>query len=125
MKITVNKSRADVAWDIAKAARETRVVPYGMKDGYAVMKPSDVDGFIEEWRKNEHPFGTGAWKALRKEFASWVETDPDSVHHGQPLPEDGIAVLDAGEFSVVLIQDVYDMGWWDWRWKPLAIVAAP
>lgn len=122
MKISCNRRHSDVAWDLA--VREE--IPYGMYEGYAVLRPSDAAGFLEAWdAAGPLPFGRKAWERLRKEFRRNVGTDEKSVHHGSNLPADGIAVLDCGEFSVVLHQVVTDLGWWDWIWAPRAIVASP
>jgi len=47
-------------------------------------------------------------------FNRWVETDPNSVHHGADLPDEGVAIdIDGHVFN----QFVKDRGWWEWEWE--------
>lgn len=122
IKVKVNKSRAQVAWEYAKDGG-IPVDPV-MIDGYAIFFP-ELNEFWRVWRGSEHPFGVEAWKGLRKEFGRYVETSENSIHRGSQLPANGIAVLDCGDFSVVLRQMIDDNLAWLWHWEPIAIVADP
>ena len=126
MTIVCSKSPTQIAQEIAKEIQGGVHPEFGCRDGAAVLKPQDVEGFWEAWDASYYPLvGRDGWARLWKKFSRSIPTDEQSVHHGASLPDGGVAVLTAlsGEYAIVLQQWIDDRGWWLWHWQPLLIVA--
>lgn len=125
MKIKVSKTACEMAKEIAlEWAAGNREIP-DYKDGFSVLRCRDFPEIDAEWGRSDFPFGREAWEGKLAYFPEYVETDVESVHHGEKLPKGGVGVISTPIGALVMRQWVYDEGYWFWRWEPLVLVVNP